>query len=42
MTAETARLAARMAPRCSRAGIEIALVRDDGTIVWAHERGVQG
>ncbi len=40
-TAETARLAARMAPRCRCAGIEIALVRDDGTVIWAHGPGVQ-
>jgi len=36
-TAETERLAARMAPRCSKAGIEIALVRRDGTIIWPFE-----
>ena len=34
-TVETARLADRMAARCRRAGIDIALVRRDGSIDWA-------
>ncbi|WP_235726831.1 hypothetical protein [Martelella mediterranea] len=33
-TPETERLAKRMEPRCSRSGIELALVRRDGTIAW--------
>ncbi len=33
-TPETERLATRMAARCQRAGIEIALVRRDGAILW--------
>jgi len=33
-TPETERLATRMAARCQRAGIEIALVRRDGSIFW--------
>jgi len=36
-TPETERLAARMVSRCSRAGIELALVRRDGAIVWVAE-----
>jgi len=34
-TVGTARLAERMAARCRRAGIDIALVRRDGSIDWA-------
>ena len=37
-TRETERLAARMVSRCARAGIEIALVRRDGAIVWVEEK----
>lgn len=36
-TPETERLAGRMVSRCSRAGIELALVRRDGAIVWVAE-----
>jgi len=37
-TSETERLAKKMAARCSRAGIEIALVRRDGTLLWQSYR----
>lgn len=33
-TPETERLARRMVSRCSRAGIELALVKRDGAILW--------
>lgn len=38
-TPETERLAARMTPRCQRAGIEVALVRRNGKIVWPIDAG---
>jgi hypothetical protein len=36
LTQETERLARRMRARCTAAGIEIALVRKDGSILWAN------
>lgn len=37
-TPVTERLAVQMMPRCERAGIEIALVKRDGTILWAESK----
>jgi hypothetical protein len=34
-TPDTERLAERLAPRCEMAGIEIALVNEDGSLFWA-------